>query len=700
MIPPQSYKYWAFISYCHRDKKWGKWLHEALETYRVPKEMVGKQTGRGYDVPNGLYPIYRDKEESPTSADLGQVIQNSLEKSRYLIVICSPHSAHSRWVNEEVRSFKKLGRQNRILGIIVDGEPNASDGKPGFPKEAECFPEALRYNVGPDGELTNERVEPICSDVREGCDGKRDALLRLLSGLLGVGFEELRHRDEARHRLARILWSTAAVTLLLLVSSLAIFSFVQWRQAVAQEQRALHNLSQSDFLQAQRMVTEGRNGDALPYLERSLSSNPHNHASLTRLVTLLTGHTWMLPHLILKHDDKVWVAQFSPDGEQIVTGSYDGTARVWDAKSGGPLTRPLTHQSFVCSVQFSPDGKRVVTGSYDGTARIWDAKTGKPLTRHMCHDDRVLCAQFSPDGSRIVTASADHTARVWDAQSGQELTKPLKHDNIVLWAQFSPDRNRIVTASWDKSARVWDAQSGEAITQPLVHGALVNSAQFTADSRRVLTDSWDGTARVWDAQSGELLVGPLRHAAGVLSAQLSPDDKRIVTGSYDRTARVWDAQTGQHLTEPLLHDGTVLTAAFSPDGQRLLTASADDAVRLWDAQKGVLLAEPLKLSHMMNSAQFSPDGKRILTASDDHSAYLWIDLSKSSLALPLQHDGVVTYGQFSPDGRKVVTISTDNTAHIWNAKTGRHIVGLSHASPTFATGGSRIAGIPVNIGIF
>jgi WD40 repeat protein len=109
-------------------------------------------------------------------------------------------------------------------------------------------------------------------------------------------------------------------------------------------------------------------------------------------------------------------AAFSPDGTRVVTASDDGTARVWDAATGQPLTSPLAHQDKVWSVAFSPDGTRVVTASEDKTARVWDAATGKPLTGPLAHQDKVWSAAFSPDGTRVVTASEDKTARVWDVR--------------------------------------------------------------------------------------------------------------------------------------------------------------------------------------------------------------------------------------------------------------------------------------------
>ncbi|HEV8588851.1 MAG TPA: toll/interleukin-1 receptor domain-containing protein, partial [Pyrinomonadaceae bacterium] len=137
-ISTNNFKYWAFISYSHHDKRWGDWLHRSLETYRVPRVLVGKPSPDGF-VPARVFPIFRDREELAASADLGANINEALSQSRYLVVICSPRAAKSQWVNEEILAFKRLGRTDRLLALIVEGEPNATDGKRGFSIDDECF---------------------------------------------------------------------------------------------------------------------------------------------------------------------------------------------------------------------------------------------------------------------------------------------------------------------------------------------------------------------------------------------------------------------------------------------------------------------------------------------------------------------------------------------------------------------------------
>jgi WD40 repeat protein len=127
----------------------------------------------------------------------------------------------------------------------------------------------------------------------------------------------------------------------------------------------------------------------------------------------------------------VYAVAFRPDGKAVLTGSYDRTARLWDAATGRPLGDPLTHQDPVVAVAFRPDGKAVLTGSRDGTARLWDAATGRPLGPPLNHQGPVEAVAFSPDGKTILTGSEDMTARLWDVS---ELPDNL--ERISTWVEI------------------------------------------------------------------------------------------------------------------------------------------------------------------------------------------------------------------------------------------------------------------------
>jgi tetratricopeptide (TPR) repeat protein len=228
-------KYRAFISYSHRDSGWASWLHGALERYRPPKPLIGTVTERG-EVPRRIAPIFRDRAELPTATDLGTLINAALTASACQIVICSPAAAASKWVNEEILAFKRLGREDRIFCVIVDGEPNASE-IPGREQE-ECFPPALRYRLGPDGSLSKTRSEPIAADARPGKDGKNNAKLKLISGLLGVGLDTLKRREQQRRNRRLFAFSCAAMAGMVLTSGLAAYALLQRAAAQRQTVRA------------------------------------------------------------------------------------------------------------------------------------------------------------------------------------------------------------------------------------------------------------------------------------------------------------------------------------------------------------------------------------------------------------------------------------------------------------------------------
>lgn len=185
-------EYWAFISYSHKDKAWADWLHKTLETYHLPAQWVGKETSEG-ELPKRLLPIFRDRDELPTAADLTSNIHTALDSAKCLIVICSPNAANSHWVNQEILAFKQMGKAHRIMGIIVDGEPNSGD-------ERECFPPAMRFQCDAEGHLTSNPAEPIAADARSDKDGKANAKLKLIAGITGLPYDALRQRDFLRRR--------------------------------------------------------------------------------------------------------------------------------------------------------------------------------------------------------------------------------------------------------------------------------------------------------------------------------------------------------------------------------------------------------------------------------------------------------------------------------------------------------------------
>ena len=164
----QKTRYLAFISYRHADNKtpgrqWATWLHQAIETYQVPDQLVGKTNSRGEEIPSRIFPVFRDEEALPADADLESSIKIALDNSALLIVLCSPRANASKYVADEIDYFKKLGRSDRIIAAMIDGEPNASwdtsKHNESIGIESECFPEPLRVKYDQGGNPTGELAD-------------------------------------------------------------------------------------------------------------------------------------------------------------------------------------------------------------------------------------------------------------------------------------------------------------------------------------------------------------------------------------------------------------------------------------------------------------------------------------------------------------------------------------------------------------
>ncbi len=159
-----------------------------------------------------------------------------MQESQFQVVICSPAAAKSHWVNEEILTFKRLGREGRIFCLLVGGEPGASL-VPGL-GEQECFPPALLYRLGADGQLTSERSEPIAADVRPHKDGRQNARLKLLAGMLGVGLDSLKQREAHRRRQRLAVMLTASTLGMVVTSTLAVTAWFARNEAERQRERA------------------------------------------------------------------------------------------------------------------------------------------------------------------------------------------------------------------------------------------------------------------------------------------------------------------------------------------------------------------------------------------------------------------------------------------------------------------------------
>ena len=197
-----EFVYDAFISYSHRDLKWARWLQRRLETYHIPKNLCEG------DVPPDRLKVFRDQTDL-SGVELQKALKRELEASRFLIVICSPFSAASPWVNDEICSFQTRGREEFIIPFIVSGEPESDRA------ELECYPPALRRNDG---------KHPLGANAIE--IGKNKAFLKLMAVMLDVRFNRLVDREKQRRQKTLLISTTAAA---IVVATVAV---LLWRNVL------------------------------------------------------------------------------------------------------------------------------------------------------------------------------------------------------------------------------------------------------------------------------------------------------------------------------------------------------------------------------------------------------------------------------------------------------------------------------------
>jgi WD40 repeat protein/DNA-binding SARP family transcriptional activator len=267
------------------------------------------------------------------------------------------------------------------------------------------------------------------------------------------------------------------------------------------------------------------------------------------------------------HIDDVWDAQWSQDGRNIGTTSYDGTARIWDAVTGEELLA-LEHPAPARFFAWSPDGRRIVTTCQDGVARVWDTSSGELLLQVAARPgDFFFVASWSPDGSRFAASSAaDALVTIYDGTTGASLGS-FHAGDFAHRLPWSPEGDRIVTGGLSGST-VWDTATGEALLVMAADDRVYN-VDWSPDGERLVLGERYGKARVMDAISGKELLAFSPHSDDVWHATWSPDGTRIASGDESGEVKVWDATTGSEVLS-FRAPGAVYSVNWSPNGHHII----------------------------------------------------------------------------------------------------------------------------------
>src|SRR6516225_2927365 len=531
----------VFISYRHvePDRRVAEWLHGAVETFSIPRALrpAGGSARLGR--------VFRDEEELSASSNLPKEIEQALNHSKWLIVICSPRAVESMWVSREIEHFRQLGRDQQILALLIEGEPVSS------------FPASLydvRLGLQPQDIVQHD--EPLAADMRAGHAPQQRirhfAKLRLLATILGCRFDDLRQREQERQR-RRLLLLTGLISV-----ALVVVGYMGW---LANERRKEAQL-QRDIARAELLAIQARRAEAQVY-----SSDIIERGGALAVEAMEMAAKAKRP--------------VEADG-RLASGGQDGTIKLWPKDATGePVV--LKHGASVRRLAVLADG-RLASGGDDGTIKLWPKEgAGEPVV--LSHGDPVLSLAVLADG-RLASGVRDGAIKLWP-KDGTGEPVVLSHGSSVYSLVVLAD-GRLASGARDGTIKLWPKE-GTGAPVVLLHGSAVSSLAVLANGRLV-SGGYDGTIKLWPKEgAGEPMVlshGSLVRSLAVLS------DGRLASGGDDGTIKLWPEEgTGKPVV--LLHGSAVRSLAVLADG-RLASAGNDGRIKLWPK---VGTGEPVVLSN-------------------------------------------------------------------------------------------------------
>lgn len=373
------------------------------------------------------------------------------------------------------------------------------------------------------------------------------------------------------------------------------------------------------------------------------------------------------------HQGAVCSVAFNPHGETLASGSYDGTVKLWDARSGKLLRTFDEHTNVVWSVAFDPQGGMLASGSADKMVKLWEARSSKLLRTLGGHNDQVFCVAFDPQSGMLASGSGDETVKVWEARSGK-LRSTLNGNQGEIASIAFASAGKIL-ASAGTSIKLWEKLGGKFIQEFREYDNLVMSVAFDLQGRTLAAANRDHTVTLWEVRSGKLLRVLEGHTKPIDIVVFSSDGRLLASQSRDHTIRLWSCETWETVAvilEPTVTDWWLPALAFHPTLPLLATAGSEPGtpedeqsrlIHLYELDFDVLLGQRPRAAAA--GAVHHTTGKIVLVG--DHS------VGKSALGYRLIHgkfkEQASTHGQqfwVFPDLGKRRADGTDCEAVLWD----------------------------------
>jgi WD40 repeat protein len=690
---PREFRYDAFISYSRKDREFARRLEQELRGYRPPKDLA---------VPQRYLRIFRDEADF-TGGEYHESLDRNLRDAAKLIVICSPNSAASDYVADEISRFAEHRGKEHVVPILLDGLPNNEAKEEDAGRRA--FPE----------QLVRLLPIPLAADFR-GFDTKggkirkgafAPAWFKTLAdvyadyGVDRAKIEQREHRRAARRRRTNAAISSAI--------ALVLIGLIIWLLLSSKEVVRQRNSSEAQRLEKEAQLAFGDSGDLIKATLLSVASvrftrTVDGQISLTRFLELLPkAPLWrksVAQPAANAGGGRLRALAVSPDGTRIAVTSGSGSVQLLDARTGQPIRsfEVDRHSGGRTVLAFSPDGAFLVLGC-GLQACVIDAASGQMVTRlpsEARHGDMVWSASFSPDGQRLAMSSY-HSGEVlvYDVATWHTAATIHCGGGSVFSAAFSPRGNWLATGA-PPGLQLWRVGHYEA-PAARVRTDLVWSIAFQPDGSGLI-------AAGRRLQAWNIILSGDGGAARLEAAASKPIDAHTVlpVSWRDRSCFAAAAPDAIHLLCGEKLDDEVLrvpvssvAAAISPDGRWLFNEQNDGMLAASPLDAGLDTAR-IRLGAPIRSMA-SADQRGWLAAGMDNGEVAivgldsWTERKRLRLPAPaVPVDKVIA----SADGRWLA-VAQGTSLHVFDAGTWREVASRTYeqvvAGAAFVTGDRLVA---------
>ena len=629
-------RYRGFISYSQHDKKYARKLHKWLEAYRVPRSLTANLPK---DSKRRLGRFFRDDEEMGAATDLGAALRGAISDAECLIVICSPRSAQSKWVNEEILHFKRTGRAQNIFAVIVDGAPNSND------TQTECFPPALRYALDQNGDLSDEPVEPLGLNWRKESRGRMIA--RLAAGVLNVDFDTLwqRHKKRARFRLACTAMGTAAglaataAGLLLLESNF--------------RQQSVRFGQQDAARRAQNAIAEGKLEQAIRLTVRNLQLGEHRFSRDLLEDALSKLDAYHIPHSVLfsgRPDTQGKFHRILQSGfgssQPIAKFTHDERFAIIVTSSGGALfdRQYLKYTPVATNIERASDiavteggfvavfvNKPIALPPDYNPSNLYDVVViDIPSGQQLAAIQQVSAHAISPDGLVLFLAHQDGRNCFYDMTTGSETGCLPKMSETPINAVFAKETNRIAVVDASGDIQIFDvAQLMKIATLKSTNRDIFALEFAQVDERLIVHYSPSGV--IHQTPAGGLSINSCDVENTIIYNIANQTDIRSLSNTCKRpniskdglsllsTRAKVDLQTGALSSMPIYNGDAYATSA---NGE-MLAASINDQIVVLDSETTAELARFDGFASKPQSLIFINDDTQIFGVDEEGFGLIW-----------------------------------------------------------------------------